>query len=109
MTEREQFIQGLRQLVDWLTVNPDAPLPNSLVCIPLHNNEPVRQLAEHLGTDLVTDAEGNCSTEITFGPIQYHAYGYADWTGHIDRRAAENAENYARRHNLTLTPKETAA
>ncbi|MEY9876596.1 hypothetical protein ABH931_006106 [Streptacidiphilus sp. MAP12-33] len=110
MTEREQFIQGLRQLVDWLTLNPDIPAPTSRqFLVPLHSNAPVRQLAEHLGTDLATDEHGNCSTEVTFGPVTYLAYGYVDFTAHMERRSAENAENYAQRHNLTLTPKETAA
>lgn len=109
MTERHQFIQGLHQLADWLTLNPDAPLPSSEFYVPLHANKPVRELAEHLSTELATDEHGNCSTQLHFTGITYIAYGYADFAAHMERRAAENAENYAQRHNLTLTPKETAA
>lgn len=112
MTNREQFIQGLRQFADWLAANPNMPTPHPQDFLaPLPTNRTVLDIAEHLNTEVSTDAEGNCRTRLSFGPVGYRAFSYADFQAHLDRSEAITAQLYAERHNLTLTPKnqETAA
>jgi hypothetical protein len=38
MSEREEFITGLRQLADFLTVNPDVPIPGYTTTIQISAN-----------------------------------------------------------------------
>lgn len=105
MSERDAYIDGLRDLAEWLEKNPTVTVPSSdKLLLPLHTNEAVEQFAAEHGVTFAIDENGNASLDFDFGPITYHAYGYADFkqycADHDERRAREWADG----NGMTIRP-----
>ncbi|OKK06442.1 hypothetical protein AMK26_10520 [Streptomyces sp. CB03234] len=104
---REQYVTGLRDLADWLEANPDVGVSMSgdRLLYPLHSNAAVEAFAEQVGREVTVDEGGNASVAVVFGPIVYHAYGYADFDEHCARVDERQARSWAESHGLALMPK----
>ncbi|WP_158942412.1 hypothetical protein, partial [Streptomyces sp. ERV7] len=82
---------GLRRLADQLE-RTELPVPHDQrFLLPLHTNLAVETFAQAHGLDVAYDPEGNASTDLAFGPIVFHAYGYVDFTGHCARQDERRA------------------
>jgi hypothetical protein len=103
---RDEYITGLHQLADWLTLNPTAPYPeyNDRVLLSLTTNTALQSFADEFDLPVATDADGNTSAELHFGTLTYHAYGYADFSAHQETQAAESAEAWAQRSGHQIIP-----
>ena len=107
--DHDEAITGLRQLADWLTLNPTAPIPAGIrLLVPLGTPAAVAEHAERFDLDVQTDAHGVTSAEIAFGDIVYHAYGYADFAAHIEAMNAAQAQEWADQHDLRIVKKAAA-
>lgn len=107
MTTRDEYINGLRQLADWLHRHPDVAVPYSkYISLPLSTNARVEEFAAAAGVEVVTDAEGNTQATLHFGPIEYYAYGYADFSSFSEQLNEDRAREWAERNDLTLQPRE---
>lgn len=94
MTTREGFITGLRQLADFLTVNPDVPTPRFPSPISVHFNQgndrenfaAVDRAALAMGVEPGReDGSTHYEVELHFGPVTYRAVAIprqdlADWS-----------------------------
>lgn len=114
MTKRNEHIQGLRDLADWLESRPAAPvsaLQELLVPIPMGTNSRVREVASELGTTEeyrnACEGEGDAFFDIKFGPITYHVYGYEDFDAHCAREEENRARSWASKNEMTIQPKDT--
>lgn len=85
-TDRNQFIDGLRQLADFLDANPDVPVP---YCprLGVHadsqetgGREQVDKIAAALGTGIAEHSSDShyYTEERYFGPISYYAVSISD-------------------------------
>lgn len=109
-SDRDAFVQGLRDLANWLTAHPTAPAPyGQRLLMPLSTNEAVAEFAAAHGLTVEHDAEGNASADLTFGPITYHVYGYLDFAAHYERIDERRARAWADRTGATITPANSEA
>jgi hypothetical protein len=100
---RPQFVAGVRAFADWLEANPQAKAPiGERFLLPLTTNDRVAEFAATHGLEVVADEHGNTSCNLTFGPIVYHAYGYADFAADCERTDEERARKWAARKGLEL-------
>jgi hypothetical protein len=100
---RAQYTAALRQFADWLDANPQYNAPTSQkLLLPLLTNPAVREFADRHGLEVATDAEGNLSAEIAFGPIAYHVYGYVDFAAHVAAKSERDARRWADQNGLDL-------
>lgn len=106
--KRAEYIAALRQLADYLDAHADVQLPSDRLLIVMHTNSAVEALATEHGLTVAYDAEGNASCDLVFGPIQYHAYGYTDFTAHSARLTEENAQRWAAEQGMTIVPADEA-
>lgn len=106
-TGRAAFIAGVREFADWLEANPQITTPlNGRFLLALHTNPAVEAFAAEHDLTVVYDAEGNAATDVTFGPVSYHAYGYVDFAEHCERNNERQARSWADRKGLTLVPQQ---
>jgi len=108
LTEHQAaYVAGLVELAGWLSNNPDA-IPQyhgeRTINRPLQTNGAVEVFAARHDLDVFYDDWGNASTDVTFGGISFHFYGYADPDGNRDRIYRRFAEEYAAEHDLALVP-----
>ncbi|MEV6986858.1 hypothetical protein AB0M95_37145 [Sphaerisporangium sp. NPDC051017] len=82
--DRLAYINGLRDLADFLDTNPDIPTPEgtlSAYCYPRGTDEEIRAQVDHVARLLGADADayelaqGHYSAGITFGMAEYKAVG----------------------------------
>lgn len=107
--KRLMAIAGLRALADFLESDPSRPVPSSQhLNVPLMKNPVVEEFAAGQGLAVEYDDEGNASTDLKFGPLTYHVYGYVDFDAHIERHAETNARSWAERNGLEIRPAEAA-
>ncbi|MFZ3592246.1 hypothetical protein [Streptomyces sp. BH104] len=107
MTDRNEYIRGLRQLADWLESNESAPTPYVAdVLLPLNSNQAVEEYAASHVLGVRYDSAGNARAVVSFGPIEYHAYGYADWDRHIAEHSEQQARTWANANDMTIQPRE---
>lgn|GEM_PF-2314060 len=108
MTDRTEYIAGLRQLAGWLEEHPDVPFPrySTDIAVPLRDNPAVAEFAAVAGVEVETDEKGNTSADIKFGPVTYHAYGYADWDKHRAEHSENQARTWADSNGMVIQPRE---
>jgi len=106
--ERDAYIAGLRELADWLEQHPDVAFPrySTAINVPLHDNARVEEFASAAGIEVEVDEAGDTSADIKFGPVVYHAYGYADWDRHIADHTENQARTWADKHDMVIKPRE---
>ncbi|MEV8474901.1 hypothetical protein [Streptomyces sp. NPDC051173] len=105
MTARDAYVQGLRDLADWIDAHPDAPVPSyDRLLVPLHTNAAVCEAASVLGVAEVYDTEGNASFDLPFGPIEYRFYGYVDFEEHCAIHDERSAHRWADVNGMTIRP-----
>ncbi|KDN84397.1 hypothetical protein [Kitasatospora cheerisanensis] len=104
MSDRAQLINGIRQFADWLEANPDVAAPsNPRFLLPLSTNSAVAVFAAEHSLTTTSDAEGNLSAVLTFGPLSYEAYGYVDFEEHRAALEEKNARDWAAKNGLRIT------
>lgn len=110
MTDRNEYIAGLRKFADWLEANPQVKYPYmERMLLPLMVNDAVTAFAAEHGLDVQTDDEGNMSCQLTFGPVIYYAYGYADFKQHCENNRERAARKWAADNGIELSePTSTA-
>ena len=104
--DRRAFINGLRDLANYLEDHPELPHPGYVTAIDVfpegdtdtERRNGVNQLAEHLGV-IPTDRRGHYRAIRTFGPITYCAVAISD-----QARAIHDA-NYS--YHGCITPDST--
>ncbi|WP_405807472.1 hypothetical protein OG729_20145 [Streptomyces sp. NBC_00210] len=102
--ERSRFVQGLRSLADWLE-QTDLPVPSDQrMLLPFHSNTAVEKFAAAHSLEVEYDNEGNASTDLAFGQVRYHVYGYVDFDQHCARADEQRARQWADEHGLVLRP-----
>ncbi|MEV5854723.1 hypothetical protein [Streptomyces anulatus] len=110
MNDRTEYIAGLRQLATWLEENPGAQISSDeRFLVPLHTNSEVEEFAAQHSLTVVTDGEGNKSTQMQFGPITYYAYGYVDFAQHLAAQHEKGAREWAAKQGLELREAEVTA
>ncbi|MFD3955851.1 MULTISPECIES: hypothetical protein [Streptomyces] len=110
MTDRTQYIAGLRQLATWLEENPSVRVSSDeRFLVPLHTNSAVEEFAAKHSLPVVTDDEGNKSTQMQFGPITYYAYGYVDFAQHMAEDSERRARKWAEEQGLEIRQTEVTA
>ena len=105
--ERDAFVDGLRQFADFLDSHPDVETPrDEKFLLALHTIDAVVSFAARFdrADEVQIDADGNASFELAFGPIVYHAYGYADFDDFCNRLYESRARDWAAKHNMALIP-----
>lgn len=108
--DRDAYIAGLRKLADWLEKRPDANVPLVAdILLPLMANPAVEAYATATGLDVRYDSDGNASAVTKFGPIEYRAYGYADWDRHITEHSEQVARAWADKNGMVIEPREGGA
>lgn len=106
-SERAQFITGMRDFADWLEQNPDVRDPGSQrFLLSLTTNPAVEEFAARHGLTVTVDNDGNAFTDISFGPVTYHAYGYADFDQFVADQAEQDARQWADKNGMTIQPAE---
>ena len=82
LTARQQFIDGLRELADYLAAHPTIPVPRHGSEINLHLDSTdeggrlqVRKIARKLGATVIDETSdgGHYYAQKDFGPITYRA------------------------------------
>lgn len=107
---RDGYIAGLRQLADWLEVNPDVAAPSSgRFLLPLTTNPAVEEFAAPHGLDVEVDSNGNTEAVLHFGPIKYVAYGYADFNEFCKENNEKQARNWADKNGMIIQPRDGGA
>lgn len=104
---RDAFVDGLREFADFLDSHPDVEAPrDEKFLLALHTNDAVMSFAARFdrAEDVRIDTDGNASFELAFGPVIYHAYGYADFEDFCKRHDERNARSWAAKHNMALIP-----
>ncbi|MFE9432914.1 hypothetical protein [Streptomyces sp. NPDC006640] len=102
---RDAYIAGLREFADFLEQHPAVRSPDSAyMLLPLTTNAAVDEFAATHDLAPVTDAEGNRSAELTFGPIVYHAYGYVDFAEHVKQGQEKQARTWAEENGMVIEP-----
>lgn len=108
MATREEFIQALQDLADYLTANPDVPVPkysSEISVIPDGDSDETKRAAvDAIAAQLGVEARMHGAAylcELRFGPIQYRAFTHtaqhmADWDATLRiGKAALEARNAA--------------
>ena len=109
-SDRAGYIAGLRELADWLEQNPAAATPlDGRMLVPLMANEAVEAHATPHGLEVRYDSKGNASADITFGPINYRVYSYADWDRHITEHSEQVARTWADKNGMVIEPRDGGA
>jgi hypothetical protein len=80
-TDRTKFIQGLRDLADYLDSHPAAPVPPFGACISIAvigetdeaERAQVDAFAEVMGGKITRDGDGYYYATRSFGPVAYEA------------------------------------
>lgn len=110
MTDRNEYIAGLRQFADWLEQNPEIPAadPQRLL-LPLHTNPAVEAFAAEHDLKVTVDDEGNASCSLQFGLLTYHVYGYVDFKQHCADLDAKRARRWAEANGMTISSADTEA
>ncbi|MGW0537848.1 hypothetical protein [Streptomyces sp. NPDC003032] len=107
---RGEFIAGLRAFADFLETTPSAPCrSHERLVYPLMANAAVEAFAAAHGLVTEYNEQGDAHTDLRFGPITYHVYGYVDFDAHYARRQEEQARTWAASHGLALFPAEGGA
>ena len=104
---RDAFVDGLREFANFLESYPDVETPrDEKFLLALHTNDAVLSFAARFdrAEDVRIDNDGNASFQLAFGPIVYHAYGYADFEDFRNRLHESHARNWAAKHNMALVP-----
>jgi len=112
MSDREEFITGLRQLADFLTVNPTVPAPDLTVSIQLsadgrsdgERRAVVDRAALAMGVEPV-DPYGlgeHWEAALCFGPVKYYVLA-------VDQRHMEDFREEQRLGREALAAKKAAA
>ena len=104
---RDAFVDGLREFADFLDSHPDVETPHDeKFLLALHTNDAVRSFAARFdrAEDVRIDDDGNASFQLAFGPIVYHAYGYADFEDFCNRLYESRARDWAAKNNMALVP-----
>ncbi|MEX3101185.1 MULTISPECIES: hypothetical protein [unclassified Streptomyces] len=110
ISKRAELIAGLRALADALEADVSMPVPGTQkLNVYLPTNAQVGQFAAERGLAVEYDDEGNASVDITFGPMTYHVYSYADFEEHRERWAEKDARKWAERKGLEIRPAVTEA
>jgi hypothetical protein len=85
VSTREEYITGLRQLADFLAVNPGLPVPLSHwdLNVPLVGGSDVGRLNRVDQAALATGVEavwryGRYGTVLRFGPVEYEVFAHTD-------------------------------
>lgn len=103
MTDRNEYIAGLREFADWLEKNPAVETPyGERFLLALTTNPAVEAFATKHGLTVDTDDDGNTSADLHFGPIRYHAYGYADFTAYTAEWDEKRARRWVEKQGLEL-------
>lgn len=103
-TAREAFVTGLRQMADWLAVNPQVPtFERQTFLLPLHTNDAVVELAASLSLEVDYDHRGNASVKLHFGPVQFQAYGYVDFDATRAAIEERDARAWADKNGMQIT------
>jgi hypothetical protein len=103
MSDRTEYIAGLRAFADWLESNPDVREPQEQrLLLSLSTNPAVEAFAAEHGLDVTIDDDGNASCELTFGSITYHAYGYRDFAEHCAATDEKRARAWAEKNGVAL-------
>lgn len=107
---RAAYISGIRAFADFLESTPSVPVPNitQRFLLPQNTNAAVEEFAAEHGSTVTYDSERNASTELTFGPVRYHVYGYEDFHQHIEQKAERDAREWAAQKGLEIRPAESA-
>lgn len=104
--ERDDYIAGLRQVAAWLEKNPDADHPTTdRLLLPLSTNAAVEEFAAAHGLAVEVDSEGNAAANLQFGPITFHAYGYADFKEHLKLHNERLARDWADKNGMVIEPR----
>lgn len=107
MTDRNEYIRGLRELADWLENNEGVAVPYvKTIAVPLHTNARVADFATAAGVDVVTDDDGNTRASVHFGALTYYGFGYVDFPATDAKCREENARTWAAKNNMTIQPRE---
>lgn len=108
--DRAAYINGLRQLADFLTNNPTAPIPTPRINVSVLNNDRVTAFGALDDVQLTptADDEGNLSITVMLGSIEYYVYGYAKWDEHRAAWEAKQARDWAERNGHQLIAKTDA-
>lgn len=107
MTNRSEFIAGLHAFADWLGQNPQVRGPEGqYFLLALSTNQAVEEFADEHGLSVTVDSDGNASCDLTFGPITYHAYGYADFAEFCRADSERRARAWADRNDMVIQPRE---
>lgn len=107
MTDRNEYIRGLRELADWLENNADVDVPYvKTIAVPLTTNTRVADFATAAGLEVVTDDDGNTKASVHFGALTYYGYGYADFPATDAKYTEQNARTWADKNNMTIQPRE---
>ncbi|MFZ3569926.1 hypothetical protein ACOKM5_23250 [Streptomyces sp. BH097] len=104
---RGEYIAGLRALADTLESTPTMPCADSeRILLPLGANSAVEEVATTHGLSVQYTEHGNAYTDLVFGPITYHVYGYVDFTAHVAQQDEKHARTWAKRHGMEIQPVE---
>lgn len=106
LTENQAaYVAGLVELAGWLSKNPDA-IPRYRsgreIPQPLETNAAVEAFAARHDLEVFYDDYGNASTDVGFGGVSFHFYGYANVAGTRERIHRRVAEKFAAEHGLAL-------
>lgn len=103
MTDRTEYIAGLRAFADWLENNPEVREPQAeRLLLALSTNPAVEEFAAEHGLEVTIDAEGNASCDLLFGSITYHAYGYEDFAEYYAKSQERQARTWAEKNGVAL-------
>jgi len=106
MSERDEYVAGLRALADWLEGN-EVEVPafhRQRLLLSLATNADVEQFADKHNATVQFDREGNASCDLSFGPVTYHAYSYADFQLHLSRQEERRARGWADQNGMEIVP-----
>jgi hypothetical protein len=107
---RDAYIAGLRELADWLEKHPDVELPTTdRLLVPLSTNLAVEEFAAAHDLTVEIDEDGNAAVDVKFGPIAFHAYGYADFKQHVAQLNEKTARNWANQNGMVIQPRDGGA
>lgn len=105
--DRGAYVAALRQFADWLEQHPEYGTPTtSQLLLPLTTNSAVEEFAAAHGLAVQIDDDGNASTDVKFGPISYHAYGYEDFAAFCKQNSENQARTWAERNDMVIQPRE---
>lgn len=108
--ERVEYIAALRQIADWLEQHPEAPTPSGdRLLVPLMTNAAVEEFAACHGFTAEVDKDGNASVSLHFGPITFHAYGYADWETWHEQHKEKTARAWADSKGMNIEVRDGGA